>query len=82
MSTGFTVMSPLCDGVERLLALHAQRDLLLSDRGRRSLSQLHAALRDRGTWSRVIPSSSSGTSPETVPQADWRSAVGQEVTGE
>lgn len=46
MSTGFTVMSPLGDGVEWLLAFHAQRDLLLSDWGRGSFSQLHTALRD------------------------------------
>lgn len=37
-------MASLGDGVERLLTLHTQRDFLLSDRSRRSLSELHATL--------------------------------------
>lgn len=45
MSTGFTVVPPLGDGVEWLLTLHTQRDFLLPDGSRSSLAQLHAALR-------------------------------------
>lgn len=37
----------LGDGVERLLTLHTQSHLLLSDGSRSSLSQLHTALRQR-----------------------------------
>ncbi len=47
MSAGFAVVPSLGDGVERLLTLHTQSHLLLSDGSRRSLSQLHTALRQR-----------------------------------
>lgn len=44
VSAGFAVMSSFGDGVERLLTLHAQRDLFLPDRSGRSLSELCAIL--------------------------------------
>lgn len=49
VSTGFTVVPPLGDGVEWLLTLHTQRDFLFSDGGRSSLAQLHTALGGGGS---------------------------------
>lgn len=46
VSAGLAVVPPLGDGVERLLALHAQGHLLLPDGRRRPFPQLHTALRE------------------------------------
>lgn len=48
MTAGFAVVAPLGEGVERLLALHAQCHFLLADGRRRTLAQLGAALTDGG----------------------------------
>lgn len=46
MSTGFTVVPSLGDGVEGLLTFHTQCHLFLSDRSRSSFTKFHTALRE------------------------------------
>lgn len=54
VSTGLAVVPPLGDGVERLLALHAQGHLLLPDWRRCPFAQLHTALRAETGWSSIL----------------------------
>lgn len=57
MSTGLAVMPPLGDGVERLLALHAQGHFLLPDWRWCPFTQLHTALRAEAGWFTLLKAS-------------------------